>query len=244
VTYFSTVLADSPTLLWEFQETSGTLAADATGNGNSGTYSGGYTQAVTGPPGVAPFAVTLNGSTGLIYSAASSTSPNTFSIECWFKTPTLSNIIGSFSASQGSNMVSDREIYLESHGYFGLYVYTGAGHNAIDAAAHNDGAWHHGVGVWNDGVNTHVFIDGAQTGGDSVGATVADHYTGYWLAGMGGGNSTNGGPDFVSTNFAGTLCAWAIYPVALTGTQIANHYAAGQAVPPEAHYLSQYAGIF
>lgn len=41
MSYETVVLADSPTLLWKLDETSGTAAADATGNGNTGTYNGG-----------------------------------------------------------------------------------------------------------------------------------------------------------------------------------------------------------
>lgn len=40
MSYESVVLADSPTLLWKLDETSGTAVADATGNGNTATYSG------------------------------------------------------------------------------------------------------------------------------------------------------------------------------------------------------------
>lgn len=41
MSYGSTVLADLPILAWPLDETSGTAAADASGNGRTGTYSGG-----------------------------------------------------------------------------------------------------------------------------------------------------------------------------------------------------------
>jgi hypothetical protein len=42
--YFSTeVLADSPALYARLGDTFGTTAADSSGNGNDGTYTGGFT---------------------------------------------------------------------------------------------------------------------------------------------------------------------------------------------------------
>jgi hypothetical protein len=40
ISYEATVLAESPTSLGMLNETSGTVANDATGNGNTGTYTG------------------------------------------------------------------------------------------------------------------------------------------------------------------------------------------------------------
>src|SRR5687768_508944 len=44
--YADDVTAKTPTMYWKLDETSGTTAADASGNGNTGTYNGTYTQQV------------------------------------------------------------------------------------------------------------------------------------------------------------------------------------------------------
>ena len=46
--YSEVILADSPVGYWRLGESSGTSAADATGNGNTGTYTDSYTLAQTG----------------------------------------------------------------------------------------------------------------------------------------------------------------------------------------------------
>lgn len=62
MTYAAEVLADSPLAYWKLDETSGTTAADSSGNSLAGTYSGGYT--LNQPPlGTGTGAsVTFNGS--------------------------------------------------------------------------------------------------------------------------------------------------------------------------------------
>jgi hypothetical protein len=47
--YRAAVMADTPSGYWRLDETSGTAAADASGNGNAGTYAGGVTLNEPGP---------------------------------------------------------------------------------------------------------------------------------------------------------------------------------------------------
>lgn len=64
------VLADSPLLYWQVDDTSGTTAADDSGNGRTGTYTGGFTlsQASLIPTEPSGKSVALNGTTGYITS--------------------------------------------------------------------------------------------------------------------------------------------------------------------------------
>lgn len=66
--YFFTALALGPKLYWRLDESTGTTANDASGNGNAGTYSGGVTLGATGGlAGDSDTAVNLNNSaTGLV----------------------------------------------------------------------------------------------------------------------------------------------------------------------------------
>src|ERR1700677_1778737 len=85
MTYQSTVLADSPTFLWLLNETSGTTAADASGNGNAGAYTGGCTLGLSAPSGVTTRAGALARSTGHILNYFGSFQTNV-SAEVWFNT--------------------------------------------------------------------------------------------------------------------------------------------------------------
>jgi len=79
--YLTTILADSPDIVWPLDETSGTAATDASGNGNDGTYSGSYTlddtELILGSP--APL---FNG-TGKVASDSPLTIPAPFTLEAW-----------------------------------------------------------------------------------------------------------------------------------------------------------------
>lgn len=68
--YRALVLADNPQLYWRVGETSGTTAADASGNNRPGTYQGGYTLAQAGAlVGDADGAVRLGGVNGSVQRA-------------------------------------------------------------------------------------------------------------------------------------------------------------------------------
>ena len=94
MSYSSEVLTDSPLLYWRFEETSGTSAADSSGNGKTGTYVSSPTLGATGliSDGVA---VGLNGSGQYVYGPASETTTSTtqFSAEAWFKTTSSSAML-------------------------------------------------------------------------------------------------------------------------------------------------------
>lgn len=229
MSYESVVLADSPTLLWMLDETSGTAAADATGNGHAGTYSGTYTQGVTGPAGVDAHAVTVSGGSGLIYQNASQTSPDVFSIEFWFNTTSNSQVIGGFgSAQSGIPGTSDREIYMNADGTVGMYVYNNGSAGPVQqintsGTAYNDGAWHYLAATFSKNTTAmFIYIDGAQKATTASAPSVVFDYTGYWLCGA--DNKAIAANPPASSFFTGSLSAFAIYPAVLTSTQVSNHY--------------------
>ncbi len=87
------ISADQPTAYYQFGETSGTTAYDASGNNRNGTYQGGYTFNQPGPGSGVP-AVALNGSSGYVslpatpfnYPTSGTTSSYTVTVEGWFNT--------------------------------------------------------------------------------------------------------------------------------------------------------------
>lgn len=88
-TYLDVALEDSPAALWAHNETSGATSTDLSGNGNHGTYTGGYTLNQTG--GInGQKATLLNGSSGYVTvpDANSLDLTTTACLETWVKPAT------------------------------------------------------------------------------------------------------------------------------------------------------------
>src|SRR5207302_6282189 len=108
--YSATVKSDGPLGYWRLGETSGTTAADASGNGNTGAYSGGYSLGVPG-------AITADNDTGAGFDGSTGqvSVPDTaalrlngaFTIELWAKMTRFANswpgllVKGSSSTASG-----------------------------------------------------------------------------------------------------------------------------------------------
>jgi len=101
------------------------------------------------------------------------------------------------------------------------------------AQAFNDGHWHYVVGTLGPG-GMALYIDGQRFGTNPT--TSAHAFNGYWRV---GGDTLFGSWDldnFLKNSqgttqpydyfFTGTIGDVAVYPVALSATQVANHYAA------------------
>jgi len=112
------VLQDSPAFYYRFNEASGTVVHDSSGNFASGNYYGSIDFGLAGilvdDPGTA---VGLDGSTS--YATTNNTYPNpqTFSEEIWFKsTSTIGGVIISGTSAAGSSITSDRTLFMNSSG--------------------------------------------------------------------------------------------------------------------------------
>jgi hypothetical protein len=217
MSYQSVVLADNPTFLWLLADTSGVVAADATGNGNIGNYTGGYTQGVPGPPGVDANAVLLNGSTGFVYTNSNYYS-SAFSAEIWFN---------STSPDGGTIMQGNAWLaILGDDGKITYVVYNGAVLISCESSgSYGDGNWHYVAVTYDGSLNAVLYVDGVEVASAVVTPSMANspgspvYSTGY-------------GSQSVSTSdlLAGTVSAFADYPYALTSGQVTTHYDA--AIPP------------
>lgn len=80
--YVSSVMGDSPLAFWRLNETSGTVAADLSGNGYNGVYTGGFTLNQAAPG--ARSGVLLNGTSGYIDIPSFPSLPaSAISLEAW-----------------------------------------------------------------------------------------------------------------------------------------------------------------
>jgi Concanavalin A-like lectin/glucanases superfamily len=108
--YRSTVLEDSPSLFWELNETSGTVANDISGGSNNGTINGGSTLDQAGPFGIAK-SVQFNGSNAYIQRTYFSQNSD-YAIELWWNPQSIgSTYLVAYNGNPGTT------------GY-GLYVYS------------------------------------------------------------------------------------------------------------------------
>lgn len=228
MSYQSTVLADNPTLLWLLNETSGTAAADATGNGNAGTYQGGYTQGAAGPL-FQVNATTFGGVNGDVFKNASAALSGAFTIETWFKTSATGRSIGGDNANNFVSNNMARGVFIDSSGNLGLWVYTGVtSFTAISSGqSYGDGNWHYLVTTVDGSNRMRVYADSVQVATTLMNAAPAST-TSYWIAGA---EYAGNFPNVSNVAFSGQMAAFAIYPVALTQAQVTAHWQASGYAP-------------
>jgi hypothetical protein len=234
LSYQQSVLNDSPSFLWPLNDSGGT-AADASGNGFNGIYEPGTTQGVAGPFSGSQ-GTSFDGQSGLVTSANQVAGPNNFTIEGWFKTTTNQGgkLIGFGNNQTGSSGNYDRHVYMMNDGQLVFGLWNNATETIESPDVYNDGQWHYIVATLDPTAGMTLYIDGQLVGTNAN--TVAQPYSGYWRLGgdnLNGWNldpwgaSSNGVTEPVSYYFNGSMADFAVYPYALSATQIAAHYAAG-----------------
>lgn len=210
--YRQTVLADGATSYYRTDETTGTVAVDQLG-ANPLTYTGGFTLGASGALGGSgdqDAAVTFNGTTGYAVAAAAALKITTpLTLEAWVKPTGVSTLQG----------ITGR---IDSGGPgYGLYILSTAfiwecNGTTVSAAA-TAGVWSHVVGTW-DGSNLRLYINGALVAGPTAFAGPITSSASPFSIG-----------SIVSGSFplAGSVDEIAVYPSALSATQIRGHYNAG-----------------
>ncbi len=228
--YGKAVVADNPNLYWRLDDASGPTAADASGTGTTGTYSGGVTYRTPSTVTTQGTGVTLNGSNGLIVSNTQVNNPTTYSEELWFNTTTTSGgkLIGFGDASTGESSDYDRHVYMLDTGQLQFGVYTGQISTITTPGSYNDGKWHQVVATQgSDGMT--LYIDGQPVGTNPQ--SQAQAYAGYWRV---GGDHTWGGAS--SDFFAGQVDEVAVYSSELSAARVLAHFqAAATSSPPPAN---------
>jgi hypothetical protein len=230
--YFSCqqqVLADSPTLYYHLDETSGSTVIDSSTAGATGSYAASgisYRQ-----PGTCVYdggtAVTLNGSSGYLYRNSQLTAPSTYTFEIWFATTTIRGgwLIGMGSAQTGLSATADRQLYLTNTGQVGF----GATNNSkkkttvLSSAGYNDGQWHLADATFSTGTGMRLYLDGQLVASSAL--TSVQSYSGYLRIGY---DTLSGWTSAPTSNFfAGSVDEAATYSTVLSTAQISRHYQAG-----------------
>jgi hypothetical protein len=207
--YKATVLADAPAVYYRLADTSGTTAADASGNNRTGTYGGTYTRGAASLLTTdADLAVTMtNGQIDL----PTSVNPwaGAFTIEAWVKPSQVAAYAAIFSReTYGSSGLR----FGQQGNRWGLWTTESGGNVEIRGGTVVSGTTYHVVAT-RSGTTFRLYVNGVQV------ATG----TGTLVTPTGGGRfaSVGGAP------YKGVLDEVAIYPTALSAARIAAHYAGG-----------------
>ena len=219
------VMDDNPTSFWRLGEPSGTIAFDWTGASDQNLNAGvtlGSAGAINGDANTAArFSGTNTG-----YSAGTNAvaGPDIFSIEAWINTTTTrgGKIVGFGNNQTGNSTSYDRHVYMTNNGRIAFGVYPGAARTITSTTSYNDGAWHHVVATLSSG-GMQLFIDGKRVA-QRTDTTSGQAYSGYWR--IGGDNLSSWSSQPSSSYFSGVIDDVAIYPGALTLTQIRAHFTA------------------
>lgn len=220
-TYADEVLADGPTAYWRLGESSGTTAADETGNWD-GTY-------VNSPTLGEPGAIAGDSDTSVLFDSANNervdcgqphANHSEVTLECWVKTTATGTREDAMTAD--SDDARNWQFYVRAQD-FGQAHFTkiGSGITHLDGTiAVNDGDWHHIVGTY-DGSTMRLYVDGVEDVSTAAsGAIAGSSPAPLRISSDGRGNDQY---------FDGHIDEAALYDYALTSTRVADHYSAGTA---------------
>lgn len=216
-TYRDVVMEDGPILYWRFEETSGTTAADESGNSRTGTYVGSPTLDVAGidSSSAVQFSTVDDHVDGPSDSAVQFTGTSAFTVEAW--------VIPDEVPAGHVTVACFRDTGADAHTWWFGYASSGtaANRNAgtsttgdVIGAAPTVGQWNHLVWTY-DGATQRLYVNGslvdsaADAGSVSAGAESL-RFAARDAGGIGG----------VADEFA-------LYDKALSATRIARHYNVG-----------------
>ncbi|MDT0490432.1 LamG-like jellyroll fold domain-containing protein [Streptomyces griseus] len=224
--YPARVRADGASLYWRYDEGTSTFAHDSSDNLNNGFLRNApsYRQtpaAVAGPS----TAIGFNGTNQYAYSNRLHPAPSRFTLETWIKTTTTrgGKIIGFGNLTQQNSTRHDKHIYMRNDGRLVFGVHSGSARTVTTSAAYNDGQWHHVVATLGPlGQGMSLYVDG-QLRASNILYSSSESTPGYWRV---GGDNLSGWPNRPTSNFfAGEIDETAVYPTALTASQVSAHYA-------------------
>ncbi|MFP4097870.1 MAG: LamG domain-containing protein, partial [Alphaproteobacteria bacterium] len=161
---------------WKLDETTGNTITDSSGNGNTGTWSDGDDNDVTGETGAGAIdnALTFDGTNDYILISDSPnigfTNADNFTFAAWVKLNSCqssgSKIIEIKSVSSGEDTITLQCYSSTNLTFFGMRDNNSVSNDLEGTTPINDGAWHHVVGVKN-GNTLSVYVDGVLENSDN-----------------------------------------------------------------------------
>jgi hypothetical protein len=232
--YASVVLGDGPAAYWRLGELSGTSAADASGNGFGGVYSGGFGLGAAGAVGDGDAAVDLDGVSGKVstpFPGVSGSGERT--VEAWIRTTSSGAGLDTIVEWGASNTTAGARWTFRLHDAGSKAVLRAEvqGGYAFGSTRVDDGAWHHVAVVLPAGATdvsqVRFYVDGVA---DPVAASVKQAVRTDATVGLAIGDSPSMAAGYgIHRYFDGVVDEVAVYPVALSATQISEHHQSGVA---------------
>jgi PKD repeat protein len=239
--YEAAVLGDGARDYWRMNDSS-TANVDSAGFNDLGDSASGITRggaAATGDAGDG--SVAFDGKAGTTWSTTTTSAPDAFTEELWFKTTATAGgkLIGFGNQTVRGSYTYDRAVYIDATGHLYLGVNPGTIAATGSGMTYNDGVWHYLVAE-NSAAGIALYVDGVQVG-RNAGVTHAATLNGFWR--IGGDTNSSAWPGASGQFFTGSISDVAIYPYGLTNTQIHTHYTASGhtlsiAAPPADSYGS------
>lgn len=222
--YPARVLSDGASLYWRYDEGTSTFAADTTGQLNNGFLRNAPAYRQT-PAAIAgdSTAIGFDGVNEYAYSNKLQAQPSRFSVETWIRTTTTrgGKVIGFGNLTMQNSSRYDKQVYMANNGRLVFGVYSGGYRTVTTTGAYNDGNWHHVVATQGTG-GMALYVDGQLRASNFL-YSGNENYPGYWR--VGGDNLANWPNRPTSNFFAGQIDETAVYPTALSASQVSAHYA-------------------
>ena len=218
--YSASVLADSPLAYWRLGESSGTSAADSSGNNRTGSYlatpSLGLAGALTGDPSTA---VGFDGSSEYVnvpYTAA--LNPAQFTVEAWAFVTGGQNTYRSLVTSRDFAPGNARGYLIYAAANNTWQLWTGSGPwNVLEGPAVTLNQWTHLVATF-DGTTARLYVNGVLADSAAVGY-VQNTLRPLRIA----SGNTDGAPNYF---LPGRVDEVAVYGSALSAARVSAHFTA------------------
>ncbi len=158
---------------WPLDETSGTVANDLSGNGNTGTFEN-LDPATGTAHGAIDSAISFNGTDQRIHIGDVELSNSAITVSVWYKTPSTTgktdSIIGKYHASSSKRAYrlshSNSEVFSFLVSHNGLAKWQGSGNmvQTMSATTTVPNTWYHVVGTFDGAGNGKIFVNGVEDG--------------------------------------------------------------------------------
>jgi len=205
----STVASDNLVGWWKFNETSGNVATDSSGEGNNGTINN-MAVGNIGVTGKTDLAHDFDGSDDDV-SIPDSTSirPNqNYSVSLWFKPTTVSGTYTHLVAKKGASIIS-YGIWISNTNKLYFEVNDGSVHGLVGTTTITAGNWHYAVATY-DGTDLKIYLNGSLESSTTSAGININYNTNSLFIGSGAFNA----------NFNGIIDDVRIYNYPLTLTEI------------------------
>jgi hypothetical protein len=161
-----------PIAYWRFEEGAGTTFSDSSGNGHTGTLSGGATFSTLVPVNPIPqtgatnsFSLLLNGRNGfgMVSDSPSLHPANAITLEAWFRLTSNSSTALLFGRQFNAGTANSYQLGLRPDLFFGLTNSSGVSQTIDTSFFPSLFQWYFVAGTW-DGSTMRLFVDGAEIG--------------------------------------------------------------------------------